>query len=74
MLCPFRTNLASTFAAKRSLMKSEETMLNDAGVAILGRAEHISTETEDKFSHTVICSIGVLQMKGKHDNGIPRSH
>jgi len=44
-------------------------MLNDAGVAILGGAEHISTETEDKFTHRLISSIGVLQIMETHSNG-----
>jgi len=44
-------------------------MLNDAGVAILGGAEHISTETEDKFTHRIISSIGVLRIKENFTNG-----
>jgi hypothetical protein len=44
-------------------------MLNDAGVAILGGAEHISTETEDKFTHMLISSIGVLQIMETHSDG-----
>jgi hypothetical protein len=44
-------------------------MLNDAGVAILGGAEDISTETEDKFTHRLISSIGVLQIMETHSNG-----
>jgi len=44
-------------------------MLNYAGVAILGGAEHISTETEDKFTHRIISSIGVLRIKENFNNG-----
>ena len=49
-------------------------MLNDAGVVILGGAEHASTETGDKFTHRIISSIGVLQIKEKHSNGKTTSH
>lgn len=44
-------------------------MLNDAGVAILEGAEHISTKTEDKFTHGLISSIGVLQKMETHNDG-----
>jgi len=44
-------------------------VLNDAGVAILGGAEHISTNTEDKFTHRLISSIGVLRIKENFNNG-----
>jgi len=44
-------------------------VLNDAGVAILGGAEHISTNTEDKFTHRFISSIGVLRIKENFNNG-----
>ena len=47
-------------------MKSEETLPNEARVAILGRA---STETEGRFTHRITSSIGVLQIKEKHGNG-----
>ena len=44
-------------------------MQYEAGVAILRRAEHASTETGGRFTHTIICSISVLQIKEKHNNG-----
>jgi len=44
-------------------------MLNDAGVAILGGAEHISTNTEDKFTYRFISSIDVLRIKENFNNG-----
>ena len=44
-------------------------MLNDTGVAKLGGAEHISTNTEDKFTHRFISSIGVLRIKENYNNG-----
>jgi len=47
---------------------------HEAGVAILRGAVHISTETEDKFTHRIISSIGVLQIKEKHNNGKTTSH
>ena len=44
-------------------------MLNDTGVAKLGGAEHISTNTEDKFTYRIISSIGVLRIKENYNNG-----
>ena len=44
-------------------------MQNETGVAKLRRAEHSSTETGGRFTHRITSSIGVLQIKEKHDNG-----
>ena len=44
-------------------------MLNDARVAILGGAEHVSTNTENKFTHRFFSSIGVLRIKENNDKG-----